>query len=113
MRRGFDSLYPLKYRISLLDMKTFIKVTLILILLFSSYHLVRDLLQIFNLDNKFTDVFHWSHIWCGEMCDFVTLPFDLIGIIGPLDFLLNNKIRLYGKIALVTFPFWLLAILLP
>jgi hypothetical protein len=83
------------------------------ILIFSLYHLVRDLLQTFEIHNPFTNIFHRSHEWCSPYCNFVTYPLDLLGIVGSWSVLRRNILGIAGIIVLLTLPFWLLASILP
>ena len=52
----------------------------VIVLIASIYHLVRDILQTIDMDSSFTDVLHRQHLWCGAYCDYVTYPFDIMGI---------------------------------
>jgi|GEM_PF-3350506 len=69
---------------------------LVAILIFSIYHFIRDLLQTFNLDNALTDIGHRAHIWCGQYCDVVTIPFDILGIVIPAIILWRNRVGFFG-----------------
>lgn len=83
------------------------------VLLFSIYHLARDLLQTFNLDSAFTDIGHRSHQWCGSYCDIITLPFDIAGIAISAIVLKRNRIGLLGSLLLVMIPIFIGFTLLP
>lgn len=84
-----------------------------LILIFSLYHFVRDILQMLDLHTPFTSVLHRSHVWCQPACDYVTLPLDILGLFGPLVILIRNRVGILGILTLLTLPLWLLALLLP
>jgi hypothetical protein len=83
------------------------------ILVFSTYHLIRDLLQTFNLDSAFTDIGHRSHQWCGQYCDVVTIPFDVVGILVAATVLKKNRLGMRGAALLATLPLWAIFTLLP
>ncbi len=94
-------------------MKPVIRYLFVIILLFSSYHLIRDILQTFNIYNSFTNIFHRPHLWCGAYCDYVTYPLDVFGIVGSLIVLKRNKLGVVGKVILFSLLLWLLAVILP
>lgn len=94
-------------------MNKYLRIVVILIVFLSSYHLVRDLLQIIGINNLFTNILHHPHTWCGPYCGIVTLPLDLIEIIGGIIVLKRNKFGSLGIILFSTLPLWLLALLLP
>ncbi len=83
------------------------------ILIFSLYHLIRDLFQIFNVNGVFINIFHRDHLWCAPYCDDVTLPLDLFGLVGSSAVIKRNKLGLLGKAILLTIPLWVLATLPP
>jgi hypothetical protein len=89
------------------------KAIFLLILFFSTYHLIRDIFQVFGLDNPFTDYFHWPHRWCRPYCDFITFPLDFLGIVGSTIVLRRAQLGKIGLLVLASFPVWLLALLLP
>jgi len=94
-------------------MKPFSKFVFLSILIFSLYHLLRDVLQTLEIHNGFTNIFHRSHVWCRSYCNYVTFPLDLLGIIGSWIILKRNKLGTIGVIILLSFPLWLLAAVLP
>ena len=83
------------------------------VLIFSTYHLVRDVLQTFEIQNLFTNILHRPHLWCKSYCNFVTYPLDLLGIIGSLFVLKKSKPGTIGTIIILSLPLWLFAALLP
>lgn len=83
------------------------------ILTFSTYHLVRDIIQTVGIHNSFTNILHRPHLWCGPYCNYVTFPLDILGILGSIIVLKRNNISLLGKFIVVALPLWLLAALLP
>ena len=83
-----------------------------LILIFSLYHFVRDVLQQFNLDNVFTDILHRPHYWCRPYCDIVTYPLDLLGILGSFYALKTNMVDFFGASVIVAMPLWFLIFIL-
>ena len=95
------------------QMKTILKYLFIVILLLSSYHFVRDILQTLNIHNSFTNIFHRPHLWCSSYCNYVTFPLDLLGIIGSFIVLKRNKLGIMGKVIIFSLPLWLLAVILP
>ncbi len=94
-------------------MKTLLRYFFVTVFVLSSYHLVRDILQTFEIHNSFTNIFHRSHQWCSPFCNYVTYPLDLLGIIGSWIVLKRNKLGVVGTAILISLPLWLLAVLLP
>lgn len=94
-------------------MNRFWKAIFIIILVASTYHFVRDLLQTFDLDSAFTDIAHRPHEWCGQYCDIVTTPFDIITIVVSAYILKRNRIGKLGVALLASLPLWLIFSLLP
>jgi len=94
-------------------MNKFWKTVFIIILIASSYHFIRDLLQTFDLDNAFTDIAHRPHEWCGTYCDVVTIPFDIISIAVSAYILKRNRVGKLGIMLLASLPLWLVFSLLP
>lgn len=94
-------------------MKTLSRNFFIAVLVLSSYHLLRDILQTFGVHNLFTNILHRPHEWCGPYCNYVTYPLDLLGIIGSWIVIRRDKIGLIGKVIILSLPLWLLAALLP
>lgn len=92
---------------------SFVSVIFWAILLFSTYHLIRDLLQTLNLDSSFTDIGHRSHQWCGAYCDVVTIPFDILGIVISATILKRGKIGKLGVALIATLPLLVVFALLP
>ncbi|HEX8762961.1 MAG TPA: hypothetical protein VF733_04370 [Candidatus Saccharimonadales bacterium] len=89
------------------------KAVFIIILVTSAYHLIRDLLQTFDMDSAFTNIAHRPHEWCGQYCDVVTIPFDVITIAVSAYILKRNKVGKMGIALLATLPLWLIFSLLP
>jgi len=83
------------------------------ILIFSLYHLFRDISQIIGFHSVYTNVFHRHHSWCRPICDHITLPLDLFGIIGSMLVLSRNRLGVLGLLLFLSAPIWLLALILP
>lgn len=94
-------------------MSKFWKVVFIIILVASTYHFVRDLLQTFDLDSAFTDIAHRPHEWCEQYCDVVTIPFDIIGIVISAIVLKRSKVGILGSLLLAGIPVFIIFSLLP
>lgn len=63
--------------------------------------------------HQFIDVLHTPHAWCGSACDVVTLPLDVLGIVGPLIVLKRQFVGKWGIILMGTIPLWFLFMRLP
>ncbi len=87
-------------------MKKAIRTIFAIILVFSCYHLIRDVVQILELNNDLTEIFHRTHQWCGQYCNYVTLPLEIIGLIGATIVLKRNKIGIIGIITLLSLLLW-------
>ena len=90
-------------------MNKLLKFVVILIFLFSIYHLLRDVLQIMNINIPLVNFLHRPHIWCGQYCDLATLTLDLFGIIVGALVLKRNKLGMLGIGLLFLIPLWILA----
>ena len=77
-----------------------------IILVFSFYHLIRDIVQILGLNNDFTEIFHKNHQCCGQYCDYVTLPIEIIGIIGAAIVIRRNSIGIIGIVVILSLSLW-------
>ena len=89
------------------------KLLFILILIASIYHFIRDVFQIYGINNFSVDFFHWEHLWCRPFCDFVTIPPEIFNIIASILILKRNYIGILGKTVLISLIFWPIAVLLP
>jgi len=87
-------------------MKKAIRTIFAIILVFSCYHLIRDVVQILELNNDLTEIFHRNHYWCGQYCNYVTLPLEIFGIIGSIIILRRNKIGIIGIVILLSLLLW-------
>lgn len=83
-----------------------------LILGFSIYHLVRDILQILGFQAVWVNIFHWPHLWCKPYCDYVTFPLDFWGIIGSGMVIKRDRVGILGTGIILSMSLWLLAVLL-
>lgn len=90
-----------------------LKILFVGILIFSTYHFVRDIAQTFDWHTDFSNVGHRAHEWCGRYCDVVTYPLDLAGIIIPIIVLKRNKVGTLGILLLAALPLWFIFTLLP
>src|SRR3989338_8669755 len=93
--------------------KKLLRCFFIIVLILSTYHLIRDILQSFEIHNSFTNILHRPHLWCKPYCNYVTYPLDFLGIIGSLWVLRKNRLGIAGMIILLSIPLWLLAVILP
>ena len=87
---------------------TFIRWLFLALLIFFTYHLIRDILQIFNIDNLFTSIGHRSHNWCKPYCNYVTIPLEIFGIVTSFLVLKRNEIGIFGKVLILSLPIWLI-----
>lgn len=94
-------------------MNKYLRILFIIILVTSTYHFIRDLLQTFDLDSAFTNIAHRPHQWCGAYCDIVTLPFDVAGIVISAIVLKRNRVGLLGGLLLLMIPVFISFTLLP
>ena len=94
-------------------MKKIYRFLFILILLISTYHLIRDTFQVFDIHNFFIDIWNRPHFWCRPYCDFATYPLDIFNIVGSVMILKRNKVSLLGILVIASLPLWLLVAFLP
>lgn len=74
---------------------------------FSLYHLVRDLLQEYHVENTLTDFLKLSRNWCGWYCNAITIPFELLIMLGSLLVLKRGRVGLFGYLSISLFLIWL------
>ena len=95
-------------------MSKFLRWVTILFLGFFIYHLIRDILQIFNIrGNIIADLFITSHYWCRPYCDYITIPPEVIGTVLSLVILKRKKFGLLGIVVLACITFIFIGFLLP
>jgi hypothetical protein len=87
-------------------MKLFTRTIFLLILIFSSYHLIRDILQILGIELFTIDFLHRSHLWCKPFCGYVTFPLEIFGIIGTIIVLKRKSLDLLGVLVLLSLILW-------
>jgi len=85
------------------------KIALLIILLFSVYHLMRDILQIARVNTIFANMFHWEHFWCKPYCDYIFFPPQLFNIVAIPIILKRKKFGVLGILVLLTIPYGLWA----
>lgn len=90
------------------------------LLVFAVYHLIRDAsTTFFQADSTLVAVAHRPHEWCKPICDYVTMPLELVNIITIPPVLVWRRPVTPGRVAvlawlnLLSIPLWLLAWLLP
>lgn len=90
------------------------KIIFLILLVYFIFHTIRDVLQILNLyGNPLADLLKTNHSWCRPYCDYVTLPPDLLGIIGSVIVLNRNKTDLIGVFVILAFLSIQIGFLLP
>jgi hypothetical protein len=82
-------------------------------LLFSLYHLVRDVVQIMGMQHPVFDVLHIPHAWCGNGCDWVTIPLDLVGVVGSGIILQRQVVGKWALVLIATMIMWFVFMWLP
>jgi len=91
-----------------------LKTIFIFLFVYFIFHTIRDILQILNLyGNPISDMFRANHNWCRPICDFITLPQELIGIFLSFIVLKRNRAGMLGIIAVIAFILMLFGFLLP
>lgn len=91
--------------------KTWKTIFTVLIIVFT-IHFVRDILQIFDIDNLLTTP-SGPHRWCKPYCDYVTVPPELFIIISSIIVLKRNKVGKLGFVVLASLIYWPFAAFLP
>ncbi len=82
-------------------------------LTFSLYHLIRDMAQLMGVHHAGIDVLHTYHAWCGSACDVITLPLDVLGIVGSAIILKRQFWGKWGIALIASIPLWFLFMWLP
>jgi len=82
-------------------------------LLFSVYHLIRDLLTNAGVHNYIVDFAHRPQtLWCGRVCPWVTVPPEIFTIIASAIVLKRNRVGILGVLVLIQVPIWIIFITL-
>ncbi|MEK7571429.1 MAG: hypothetical protein AAB553_04075 [Patescibacteria group bacterium] len=87
-------------------MNIFWRSIFIVLLAFFVVHLLRDILQIFDVNTPLATLMRTNHSWCRPFCDFATLPHEIFGIIGSSIVLRRNKMGILGWLVLLSLPLW-------
>lgn len=77
-----------------------------LLVLFSVFHIVRDVQQGFGLSSFATDVVVLEKNWCGSYCDFITYPFEIVILLGSLAQLIWGWNRKLAYLIISIFFVW-------
>lgn len=91
--------------------KTWKMIFAVFIIVFT-IHLIRDILQIFDIDNLLAAP-SGPHLWCKPYCNYVTIPPELFIIISSAIVLKQNRVGKLGVAVLISLIFWPFAVLLP
>ena len=84
-----------------------------IILVFSIYHLFRDVLTNLGFHNFILDIAHRPKtFWCGSICSWITIPPEVFNIIVSTYLIIKNKVGYLGFFLLLQIPIWLIFILL-
>jgi hypothetical protein len=83
------------------------------LLVFFTYHSLRDILQILDIHTFISDLYVTHDQWCSPGCDYVTIPFELVGLVGSYFALVKKRVGIAGWIAIITLPFWPITVFLP
>lgn len=83
-----------------------LKFIYLILLIFFVLHLLRDILQIFDIHTLLSDTVTTNHKWCRPYCDYATLPYEIFGIVGSFIVLRRNKMGLIGVVVLLSLPLW-------
>ena len=98
-------------------MNKLLRLLFIAIVIFSIYHLIRDLLTNFGIHNYVVDFANRPHLWCGKfypwICHWITVPSEIFTLIVSLIVLKRNKVGVLGVLVLIQVPLWLLLIFWP
>lgn len=82
-----------------------IRFIFIFLLIASIYHIIRDVLQILEIHNWFSDVLsyerNWVRIFGPYFGDYYLFPWEIVTIIGSIIVLKANKIGFLGKIVIL------------
>lgn len=94
-------------------MNKIFRIIFIVILVILIYHVIRDILQIANVQNNLVNLWHKPHLWCRPYCNYITFPLELSQITGLVVILTRNKVGLLGILIILSLFLWLPVALLP
>lgn len=89
------------------------KIVFLSFFLFSVYHLIRDIATNLGIHNPIVDFVHRDHLWCGSVCQYITIPPEIFNIFSSIIILRRNRIGFLGLLALFSIPLWIIASLVP
>jgi len=88
-------------------MNKFSKTIIIFLLVFSTVHLFRDMLQIYQVNTPLATILKTNHSFCRPFCDYVTLPPEIFIIFASWFVLQRKKFGQLGWIIYAVFVMWM------
>ncbi len=93
------------------NMNKYWKFIFIILLIWSIYHLIRDIFtDISGIHNPLFDFGHREYLgtyWCSFYCQYTTFPLEIFNIIAITVILKRNDVGILGTLVLFTLPIWL------
>lgn len=86
--------------------KITLKYFFLALILFSFYHLLRDILQIFHIENFASTFLKTDKNWCSSYCNFITVPFELFILGGGVVIVKRNRVGVLGFFVISVFLIW-------
>jgi len=94
-------------------MSKFWRFVLIVILIFSIYHLIRDIAtDLIGFHSSIFDIGHRKYTefrWCSWYCIYTTFPLEGFNIFAVTKILRRNKIGTLGNLVLLSLIYWIYA----
>lgn len=84
------------------------KLIVYFLLAFSTIHLLRDILQIYNIDTPLATILKTNHTFCRPFCNYVTFPPEIFLIIASLFVLGMKKFGKLGWGMVGIFILWMM-----
>ena len=78
----------------------------VLLIVFSVYHLIRDIFQNYHIENVTTSFLKMDKNWCGTYCNHITVPFELFILGGSFVVVKRNKTGLLGYLVIAVLLVW-------
>jgi len=78
----------------------------VIAIIFSIYHLIRDLLQTYNQENWATQFLKMKSNWCGPYCNYITFPFEIYIFFSSIIILRRKRFGLLGYSVIAILFIW-------
>jgi hypothetical protein len=76
------------------------------LLFFAIFHLIRDILQNYHIENFVSTFLKLEKNWCSNYCNAITIPFELFILAGAAIVIKRDRMGLLGRLVIAVFLIW-------